>query len=577
MPLATGTITGTFLQQDQTPHTGTVELIPSAPVVRDDVGKVIVSGRLKVDLDDDGSFSVEVLAYDATSDPDQVSWTVVPKLTRGHLRATEDVRVYAGETVELSRVIALDPTAPRYAAERNVDAADVVGFAEAVQAEAVNTFVGAVALVGVGIDPTGVADSTAAIQAKIDSAPDGSLIYLPPGIYKCGNLVLQDKTDLTFTGDGTINWTGTAGGGDSIGIQLAGTLANVTISDLRLNGDGIAANRHAGVWNYSGTFLTNIKVLRNRITNVGLGISTGADGSGNVDGYLIEGNDLDNIVGTVAGTGYGLHHGSSKATSSGVRIVNNIVRRCQRHSIYQGKGSGTIISGNQIFAHRQGVAQDSERGAIIVARSTNVIVTGNVIDTFWDGGIEIAPDTGIPSSSVLVYGNTIRNQMNAVPALKIGSPAPAIEGVVSDVQVDNNLIENNGNAFQMVRVYSGKRIKFSRNRVILTGATGTVTLVDIYGAGETADTATYTDDVTFEHNHLYGQGGTDVRGIRLQNEAALSAARLSFLFNSITTVGSGVDVYGNVTITNPNIRIFGQPHSLSGVTLLATKTGPTTV
>jgi hypothetical protein len=65
-----------------------------------------------------------------------------------------------------------------------------------------STYLSAVVMVGAGIDPTGVADSTAAIQAKLNVLPAaGGLVSFPPGTYKI-SAALVPKGPLVIQGAG---------------------------------------------------------------------------------------------------------------------------------------------------------------------------------------------------------------------------------------------------------------------------------------------------------------------------------------------------------------------------------------
>jgi hypothetical protein len=138
----TGTITGTYQTLDGDPASGTIELIPSAPVIKDDTGKVILSGRIKVTLDAEGEFSQAVPGSDdATLDPTGVTYTVVAKLRHAHLKAVTGVFVPEAGTVDVFDVTSLDPAAPSYAewvneAEEFADAADLSATAAASSASA---------------------------------------------------------------------------------------------------------------------------------------------------------------------------------------------------------------------------------------------------------------------------------------------------------------------------------------------------------------------------------------------------------------------------------------------------------
>jgi hypothetical protein len=85
-------------------------------------------------------------------------------------------------------------------------------------ATAAAIYASATVMVGAGIDPTGATDSTSAMQAKINSAPPGTPVVIPEGIYTFSTLTVTDGKYLSGGGwwsEG--NW-GTGGGiyGDSL-------------------------------------------------------------------------------------------------------------------------------------------------------------------------------------------------------------------------------------------------------------------------------------------------------------------------------------------------------------------------
>lgn len=79
------------------------------------------------------------------------------------------------------------------------------------QTELAATYIGAVIATGTGIDPTGVADSSAAIQAKIDAAiATSGVLAFPPGTYRVDNLLVRTlatagttRTAVKFVGMGS--------------------------------------------------------------------------------------------------------------------------------------------------------------------------------------------------------------------------------------------------------------------------------------------------------------------------------------------------------------------------------------
>ncbi len=103
-----------------------------------------------------------------------------------------------------------------------------------------------------GADPTGVADSTAAIQAAISAAfaAGGGDALAPPGIYKRSILTLRSGVNLRGVGNATtLRFTG---GGATNGLVFIDNLQGPTceVSDIQFDGD--AVNTGTSVVNNSG-------------------------------------------------------------------------------------------------------------------------------------------------------------------------------------------------------------------------------------------------------------------------------------------------------------------------------------
>ena len=119
-----------------------------------------------------------------------------------------------------------------------------------------------------GADPTGVADSTQAIQDAIDT---GNSVYLPTGTYKTSSTLTFNTTFQNFTGDGTgskIRYTGTG-----IAILIDGTASPAyrilsTFGDFFVEGNsGASAGTGIKVSECANVLLQNIYI---RSFNVGL-------------------------------------------------------------------------------------------------------------------------------------------------------------------------------------------------------------------------------------------------------------------------------------------------------------------
>lgn len=109
---ATGTLTGTYHHPDGTPRSGTVYIEPSVAPIRDATGNVVIAGKVHVDLDSAGSFSVALAATDDTS-LDPSGCTFIVRL-RG-LPPVSGVRILSGQTVDMADITPVDPEAPTYA------------------------------------------------------------------------------------------------------------------------------------------------------------------------------------------------------------------------------------------------------------------------------------------------------------------------------------------------------------------------------------------------------------------------------------------------------------------------------
>jgi len=95
-----------------------------------------------------------------------------------------------------------------------------------------------------GADPTGVADSTAAIQAAIDAASAGDVIYFPPGNYLISTtLTLASNKSLQGEGYGSKIITATA----SMDLITCSSIANLSIKGLRLEGADTGTGTPAGI------------------------------------------------------------------------------------------------------------------------------------------------------------------------------------------------------------------------------------------------------------------------------------------------------------------------------------------
>ncbi len=81
-----------------------------------------------------------------------------------------------------------------------------------------------------------------------------------------------------------------------------------------------------------------------------------------------------------------------------------------------------------------------------------------------------------------------------------------------------------------MRVYSGKRILVTSNAFELSNSAGSSDVVTLFGIGEAAGTARYTDELRFVGNSAHATGA-GARFWRFEARASDSGARFDFVSN----------------------------------------------
>lgn len=489
------------------------------------------------------------------------------------------------------------------------------------------------------IDPThptfgavgdGVANDTTAYQAAMTAAvaTRGKLQHPSGSAFVLGQITILNANDLEVLGGGSeILWTGA-----SAGFLLSGTIKNLTIARHHMVGSGTLGDAQIFVGCGSGQFLTDVKVLDNDMENPMIGITYNADLSGDIQGGLIQGNRIDNVVGSAAGQGYGIHHsngagmgaastgttgttltdtGKAWATNawiggtvvsggstllitgntgtvltgaggwvggtpapglsyvvtggSQMRIIGNTISRAHRISIYQARGSGVAIIGNTSKYHKIGEAVQGV-GAINIARSCHVVVSGNNLIGGADCGIAASTDSaGLIGYDIGIDNNTISDSVNTTGNdLVIGSTAPDVDGFMEQVSVTKNRIYRSVASTQaMLRINAGKRVLINGNQLYRlnhqSGASA-VGHIQIAGNLETAGTALYTDEVVISDNLLYGTkagGAATVNAFDFPSAAATSGIGVDISDNHINVPDNAF--LFRATQTNPNIRVANNP------------------
>jgi Pectate lyase superfamily protein len=164
-----------------------------------------------------------------------------------------------------------------------------------------------------GAKGDGVSDDTAAIQAAIDAAPNGSTISLPSGTYNVANFVVKNRSGLSFVGEGR----------NSIIKQKSGATRIATFQgsrDIRISKLAFDAN---GVESYGGVVFYD------------------------ASGVLIENNSfIDSAPKPIRVTDrYPIIFGKGQSPSQDIRILNNTIDDLQ---LEVNHAKGVVIEGNTV-------------------------------------------------------------------------------------------------------------------------------------------------------------------------------------------------------------------------------------
>ena len=409
----------------------------------------------------------------------------------------------------------------------------------------------------------GTTSDRVAIQKAFDAVPSqGGSVYLPVGTFSVDapGLTIHDKSNFTLGGPGKLLLSGTGSVVNGyIGVKLSGTCKNITLNGVHIQGDGVASHNHAGVWTGQSAVLTNIRVLFCEIQGVVTGIQAGHGQVSTVVGWKTIGNHLKNIVGVDSGQGYGIV--SSGAVDT--QIIGNRIEGAQRHSIYISAGSRVVCSGNVIRDHRQGVGLGNTlMSALVIARTSDVVCTGNLITNVWDNAIEIVPDDDMPVRNVVCSNNVVTG-VNAGPsAVWIGGD-PAANRVMSHVDFSHNVIRLNSSDVTGLRLRYGKNMTVRSNEFIYDGVTAEAYGIEVACDSETAGTTLYSDHLAFEDNTITASSGDGpLFGVRLNPAACIAGTRMSFRNNKLNSTLSGD--FWNTGAWVDNTNIWYRDQSVAG-------------
>jgi hypothetical protein len=338
-----------------------------------------------------------------------------------------------------------------------------------------------------GADPTGVADSTSAIQAAINV---NGAVFLPTGTYKTtSTLTLASKTQLFGAGSSSvISYTGSS---DAIYSTSGGAGNNYkTISQLKI------------LSSTGGTAIHIVDEYHTYINNVYIdGNYTGF----NISGILIEGTGSNN--------------------SACIGIIETTIQKCEGHGVRfksANYGPGAIYIGAcRIQANNHwGIYADEDK-------SVEATIIGNDIEGNVLGGVYI-----VYPFCVNIIGNHFE-VVTAQPALNLGGSGAV--GRVYNSTITGNNCSTAGNAycvylnnFQSSNLSSNYFTGYTAAAVASTGSTANAFLQ--------TNSTTSLDNLTVSTGDLKITAGNFISNVSASAPSLSSNSTLSFQLVSNTSL-----------------------------------------
>jgi hypothetical protein len=360
----------------------------------------------------------------------------------------------------------------------------------------------------------GVANDTAALQAAIDALQTGQTLNMNK-VYKItSGLTITNKTRIRLTGNGRIFFSGASS--SAYMFLMVGTIDQLEIDSLTLEGDGNSGYSQGAIGNNSGQTISNTRFHDLTIKNINVGISHNANLSGSYTNAWCYNNYLENISGTVAGSGYGIQ----AARAYNLHIYGNTLNNVSRHSVYVGRGQNLacLIEGNIFINHRKDVYDGSPRCAIDVGRVSGVTIANNTFRDCYDGQIYLGQDTstGDDNSDILIIGNKFGTPKNAVPCIWLGEQLTPTTNTMYKIDVLDNTFEQDCSltAATTILLLSGTQITVKNNRLRAYSVAATLPIFMELGDTRYITTDAHINDITVVDNVASSDKGSTVSGSR---------------------------------------------------------------
>ena len=402
----------------------------------------------------------------------------------------------------------------------------------------------------------GATDDTTAIQAAIDALQSGQTLVFDKNYLISSALTITDKTRIRLTGKGRVFFSG-APSGDYI-FTMVGTIDNLEIDSLTLEGDGNATYSQGAIGNNSGQTISNTRFHDLTIKNINVGISHNANLGGSYTTGFTYNNYLENILGTVAGSGYGIQ----AARAYNLHIYGNTINNASRHSIYVGKGQNLacLIENNIIINHRKDVHDASPRCAIDCGRTSGVTIANNTFRDCYDGQIYLGADTstGDDNGDILIIGNKFGTPKNAVPCIWLGEQLVPTTNFLYKIDIFDNTFEQDCSITlsAVISLLAGTQITIKNNRLRAYSVASQLPIFVEMGDTRYITSDSHINDITVCDNVATSDKGSTVGGSRLLyivDQLCTGSSRYTAKNNSCPTWAT--EYYFEATPVNLNSKL----------------------
>jgi hypothetical protein len=254
-----------------------------------------------------------------------------------------------------------------------------------------------------GADPTGLTDSTAAIQSACNAADNstaGGVVFLPPGTFKISSTLVFGSA-VTMRGAGSWSSVLNQVNGLQNAITVTGSgIQNVLIENLSITGP----NSGTGVGIYAACNLSATPVMQLVIRNV-LIQSMGSHGVQLITPII---TTLDNVQSAFCGgRGFSITGDPLAPTyATSVTMISCYANDCGKDGYYIGTVNYCALTGCASDTNGTGYVIAAGQGVTLSGCGAEVIVAKNGLD---GTGFKITQDTsGNKSFGVVLSGCTVR-------------------------------------------------------------------------------------------------------------------------------------------------------------------------